>query len=1023
MSRVWAIIAVLVLSLMPVMAQPGGRNFKITAEGNLVDSKTSEPLFAATIKVVSADGGTGTFCLSDSVGHFAIEVNRPGKYALEITYVGYKPYSKDVNIWPGRGANLGTFKLEEDQKYLKEVETVARNQRVKQKGDTIEYNADAYKVQDGATAEDLVSKMPGIEVTNEGVKAQGETVEKLLVDGKSFFENDVKQGLKSLPAEVVDRVKVFDKKSDQAEFTGFDDGNTVKAMDLKTKAYRRNGVFGKVYGSLGNNFDFDNPYWNFGTNLNVFSGNRRFSILAMSNNVNQQDFTFDDLMSTGGMRGMGGRFGARIGGQAGVSRANAVSINYNDSYLDDKLTIQGNYSFNNTRTVYENESMTDNFAVLDSATNKYRYNSSMNNSSSLSHNYNHRFDMNISYKPSSRDEFIFRPSVSLQKSDNSSYSNSRSWEMALDSVQAKDEAWRNDQKNMFNYSRNHSVSDNTSWNANGQLTWRHKFDKTGRTLSSMINGSMSGSESTSNAIRLGSPRNVRPGESFRNQESDQKNWNLGGNLQYTEALGELSQLSVRYNVNYSQSDRDNKVGYDDEFGYSMVPYEYMTFHTDLDSLDGQNTSKYISKNLRHGGELAYRFRTESFNVMAGLNLEATRQDGEQDNYAWIETPTRKNPSYNTTLQYFSVLPNMRMEWRPWEGGSINVDYRARTSNPSIGNLQETVNTSNPMSYSTGNKNLHETTSHNIGVRLIHSNMEKATNFMMFANVTFEDGHIGNEQFVNYDTTALPLTELSSIKAMSAKEQEQYTNLSLGKGASFSRPVNLGGSRSARANFSYGFPFDPLMSNVNVSMGGSYNESSTRKTYYNSYNKETGWSITSFSAKQRSYSLNPRVMITSNISQDLDFRLMYSLSYNKTNNAINTSASTETLNQNANAKLTWTFWKGFTTEQELSYNYNGGASMPNVVDEWIWNMSIGRKFLKKNAAELKLQIYDLLKSRTGYSQNISAYSFTQSYTNYMPRYFMLTFSYKIANYKGSSDLKERQGRDGFGGGFGGRGPRF
>ncbi len=1021
MSRIWAFIAVLVLSLTPMMAQPGGRNFKMTAEGNLVDSKTSEPLFAATVKVVSADGGTGTFCLSDSVGHFAFDVERPGKYTLEISFVGYKPFMKEVNIWPGRGAKLGTFKMEEDQKYLKEVETVARNQRVKQKGDTIEYNADAYKVQDGATAEDLVSKMPGIEVTDEGVKAQGETVEKLLVDGKSFFENDVKQGLKSLPAEVVDRVKVFDKKSDQSEFTGFDDGNTVKAMDLKTKAYRRNGVFGKVYGSLGENFEFSNPYWNFGTNLNVFNGNRRFSILAMSNNVNQQNFTFDDLMSTGGMRGMGGRFGARIGSQPGVSRANAVSINYNDSYLEDKLTIQGNYSFNNTRTVYENESYTDNFAVRDSATNTDRYNSSISKSNSLSHNYNHRFDMNISYKPSDRDEFIFRPSVSLQKSDSRSFSDSRSWEMALDSVQAKSLTWRDDQANMFNYSRNHSISDNTSWNANGQLTWRHKFDKTGRTLSSMINGSVSGSEQESNAIRLGSPRNVRPGESFRNSESDQKNWNLGGNLQYTEALGESSQLSVRYNVNYSQSDRDNKVGFDDEFGYGNVPYTYNTFHTDLDSLDGQNTSKYISKNLRHGGELGYRFRAENFNVMAALNLEATRQDGEQDNYAWIETPNRKNPSYNTTLQYFSVLPNLRAEWTPWEGTSINLDYRARTSNPSIGNLQETVDTSNPMRYSTGNKNLHETTSHNIGIRLIHSNMETATNFMMFANYTIEDGHIGSEQFVNYDSVnALPLTELSSIQQMSETEKEQYQNLSLGRGASFSRPVNLGGSRSARANFSYGFPFDLLLSNVNVSMGGSYNESATRKTYYNSYDKVKGWSITEFSAKQRSYSLSPRVFITSNISQDLDFRIGYSLSYAKTNNAVNTTASTETLNQNANAKLTWTFWKGFTTEQELNYNYNGGASMPTVVDEWIWNMSFGKKFLKKNAGEIKLQIYDILKSRTGYSQNISAYSFSQSYTNYMPRYFMLTFSYKIANYKSSSDLKERQGRGGFGG-FGG--PRF
>jgi len=889
-------------------------------------------------------------------------------------------------------------------------------------GDTIEYNADAYKVQDGATAEDLVSKMPGIEVTDEGVKAQGETVEKLLVDGKSFFENDVKQGLKSLPAEVVDRVKVFDKKSDQAEFTGFDDGQTVKAMDLKTKSYRRNGVFGKVYGSLGNNFDFDNPYWNFGTNLNIFNGNRRFSILAMSNNVNQQDFTFDDLISSGGMRGMGGRFGNRVGMQAGVSRANAISINYNDSYLDDKLTIQGNYSFNNTRTVSENESLSDNFG--DSARHIAR-NSSLSNSNSLSHNTNHRLDMHINYRPSDRDEFIFRPSLSLQKSDSRSYSDSRTWRTSLDSVLMQSDLWQLDQTNMYDYNRRHSMSDNTGWNLNGMLTWRHKFNKTGRTLSSMVNASVSGTDSESNSIRLGSPKSVRAGEHFQNNNSTQNNWSLQGNMQYTEALGETSQLSARYNVNYSEREKDTKVGYDTTYMQTYgenIPYDFDTYLTEVNVYDGQNTSKYISKELRHGGELAYRMRTESFNVMAGINLEASHVEGEQDNYAWSD-PNRQNPSYNTTKNYFSVLPNLRLEWRPWEGGSINVDYRARTSNPSIDNLQETVNTSNVSRYTTGNKDLDQTTSHNIGVRLIHSNMETATNLMIFANYSFEDGHIGNEEFVNRtDSFLLPLTELSSVKNMSAKQQEQYSNLSLSPNASFSRPINMGGSRSAHANVSYGFPFDLLLSNVNVSLGGSYSDSEIRRTYFNSYNASTGWEYSEISAKQRSYSVTPRIGITSNISQDLDFRINYSMSYNRTNNVLNTANNTETLNQNANAKLTWTFWKGFTTEQEISYNYNGGASMPKVVDEWIWNMSIGRKFLKNNAGELKLQVYDLLQSRTGYSQNISATSFSQSYSNYMPRYFMLTFSYKIANYKSSSEIKERQ-RGGFGGGFGGPGPRF
>ncbi|MCR5395100.1 MAG: outer membrane beta-barrel protein [Bacteroidales bacterium] len=1015
-GRRWtALLFALVSSITLCMAQPG-RGFKMTAEGTVIDSKTSEPLYAATVKVTSADGGTGTFGITDSIGHFTFDVERPGKYTLELTYMGYKALTKEVNIWPGRGAKLGTFKMEEDANYLKEVETVARNQRVKQNGDTIVYNADAYKVQDGATAEDLVKKMPGIEVTDEGVKAQGETVEKVLVDGKSFFENDPKLALKTLPAEVVQSVSVFDKKSDQSEFTGFDDGNTVKAMDLTTKSYRRNGAFGKVYGSLGDNFDLDHLYWNAGFNLNLFSGNRRISLLGMSNNVNQQNFTFDDLMSSGGMGGgFGGRMGMRMGNQAGVSRANAFGLNFNDSYLDEKLEVQGSYFFNNLRTVYENESQTDNYAIHDSITNTDRYQSAIANSNSLSHNYNHTVNMRINYKPTDTDQFIFRPSVTIQKSDNTSESTSDIWSLPLDTVLKWDDVTRADRSQMYNYSRSLSSTDNTSWNANGQLTWRHRFSTNGRTLSSTIEGGASGSSSLTNSIRMGSA--IAQSETFRNSDSDQNNWSAGGNLQYTEPLGEHSQLSLRYNVNYSKSDRDNAVGFDD-YGNTLVDYYYSTFHTGMDSIDGRNSSKYISTNLRHGAELGYRLHTETINMMGGLNLQASRLEGEQDYYAWDETTMGQNPNFNTSRNYFSVLPNMRFEWSPVQGTSVNVDYRARTSNPSISNLQELVNTSNPMSYTTGNKDLDQSTSHNVNVRFIHSNMEKATNIMLFANYSFQMDYIGTQYVTNYSDASLPMTEISWINALSAEQQKQYQNLSLAKGATFSRPVNMDGYRNASVGLSYGFPWDLVMSNVNLGLNANYSITPSQQLYYTYDSINSKFHATDFTSKVKNFSISPRLFISSNISQDLDFSLSYSPTYQKVTDEVNENNNYEYFNQSANARLNWTFWKNFTLEQDLSYTYYGGASMPSVIDEWIWNMSVGKKFGKKNSTEVKLQIYDLLNQRTGYSRNVSSTGITQSYTNYMPRYFMLTVSYKIANYKSSSELKERRrGAGGFGG------PRF
>ncbi len=998
--RLMALLFVFISFIGLTMAQPGprgGRGMKVTATGEIVDAKTSEPLFAATVKVTSADGGTGTFAITDTLGHFSVEVGM-GKYTLEFTYMGYKSLTKDVNIWPGRGANLGTFKMEEDATYLKEVETVARSQRVKQVGDTIVYNADAYKVADGASAEELVAKMPGIEVTDEGVKAQGETVEKVLVDGKSFFENDPKLALKTLPAEVVQSVSVFDKKSDQSEFTGFDDGNTVKAMDLTTKAYRRNGMFGKVYGGVGSDFDFNSAYYNAGFNLNFFNGDRRLSLLGMSNNVNQQNFTFDDLMSSGGMGGGPGRRMNRIGGQAGVSRANAFGLNFNDTYLNDKLDVQGSYFFNHLRTTYNNESEQD-YINTDRA--------SISQTNRLSHNFSHTVDMRITYKPNDNNEFLFRPSFNLQKTDQDGYSLTHTWRNPLDSILAWTDVVRADTSRMQNYSSTQTYSENTSWNVGGSLVWRHKFSTTGRTLSAEVNGTLSGSESESNYVKLG--KSVASSQIFQNSTSDRQNWRTGGNLQYTEGLGENSQLSVRYNVNYTRSDNTSLTGFDDaSSSYENNILNRYNYHTEIDSVDAANSSKYISKNLKQGGELGYRFHNDFVNIMAGVNFESSKLDGEQKYTYW----ENHDLDYKTSKTFFSVLPQLRFEWSPVQGTSLNINYRANSSAPSIGNLQQSVNTSNQLSYSTGNKNLDQTVSHDIRVRFIRSNMEKATNIMFFGSVGFRQDYIGTQYIVNNSNGTMALSDLGWVKKLSDDDRSQYESLTLASGAKISRPVNMDGYRSASAGLTYGFPWDLIYSNVNLSLNTNYSVTPSQQLYYNDASDLTDYD--DFTTKVRNFSIAPRLHITSNISQDLDFSIEYSPTFQKVTDTENKSNNYDYLTHNASARLQWTFWKNFTTEQQLSYNYYGGSSMTQSEDEWIWNMSIGRKFLKQNKAELKLQVYDVLNTRSGYSRSVSDSYVTQSYTNFMPRYFLLTFTYKIANYKGSSQLKERQ-RGGFGGG--------
>lgn len=1003
--RFFCAICLFFIATVALLAQPRGR-VRIVAEGTVVDSKTYEPLVGAAVKVTSADGNIGTFGICDSIGHFTFEVNRAGKYTLEVTYVGYKPLTKDANLFPGRGAKLGTLKLQEDPKLLSEVETVARDQRIKQVDDTIMYNAEAYKVADGATAEELVAKMPGIEVTDEGIKAQGETVEKLLVDGKSFFENDPRMALRTLPAEVVQTVAVFDKKSDQAEFTGFDDGNTVRAMDLRTKSWRRNGTFGTVYGSAGSTLELDRAYWNVGLNLNNFSGDRRISMQLMANNVNQQNFSFDDLQASGGRGGGGGgRMGNRVGAQSGVTRANAFGLNYNNTFLDNKLEVQGHYTFKQTRTQSNDSTFSDNI-------NTPR--SSISQNERLSHNYSHGFDMNITYKPTARDQFVFRPSVNLQLADALSASRSVTWKMALDTVMSHPDI-RGDQSRWQNSSQNSSETNSTSWNVGGSLLWRHRFNAPGRTLSVNVNAQLSASESEGEYVK-----NVnRRGDYFQRQLSDQHNFNYGGNAQWTERLGERQQLSLRYNFRYQRSANDRNISFYEEDDFAELKTDTLQ-----GGYDAKNTNEYRQMTMRNSGEVAWRMRTDHWNMNLNLDFESSHQEGQHDYYL---RPELNDPLVSKT--YYSLLPSARIEWRSEGGTQLQFDYRSSSSNPSVSQLQQSVNTGNELHYSTGNPELDQNVRHNVGLRFIHTNRELATNYMVYGEYSVTLDHIGTQYLTNNSSQVVSLPEIGSRYGY---DTDQFAGLQLIAGARISRPINVGSSRSARLSASYGFPFDLIYSNMNLSVDGSYSTSPTQQLYYD-IDQQTGLGVmTDLSANVVQWNLSPRVNVTSNVSPDVDFTIGYQPSFRWVDDPRNAANSRNYINHRASARLNWTFWNGFTTEQSVNFSHYGGSAMTEAKTDYVWNMSLGKKFLRANAAQIKLQVFDVLSTRSGYNQSVNDTSVRSTYQNYMPRYFLLTFSYKISNYKGSvatGDESRRGGRRGGGsgggpgGGFGGRGGRF
>lgn len=958
-----AVIAVvcMVASVATVSAQP---RFQMKVTGLVVDDKTAEPLVAAVVKATSSNGGDGTFAITGEKGTFELTIERPGKYTLEFSYLGYKKFTKDYMFRPGQTNNIGKIKLEEDAVMLKDAEVVGKNMRVKQTADTTVINADGYKVMDGATAEELVSKMPGMRVTDSGVEAQGEAVKKVLVDGKEFFENDPKLALKTLPAEVVQSVAVFDKKSDQAEFTGFDDGESVKALDVRTRSYKRNGVFGKVTAQGGSDWPAGQPSpfdpfsgrYNVNFNLNMFNNDRRITLMGLSNNVNQQNFSFDDLMGAGAMGGMGARVMA--GQQSGIVTANALGANYNDIYADGKLEVQGSYFLNTTDAHAEDSTFADFITPdVDRRTENYSHSDTRN----LSHSLN----MLIRYRPSENDELIFRPNVRVQK--NSAVSSSRSYTI---SPLAGDTAMTTKQSN----------SEGSGYNAGGNLVWRHKLGKEGRTFSVSAGGSLSGRDSESDDEKTFN-RNF----AAQNINNNTNNYSYNADATWTEPLNEQMQLSASLSMRNNHSESENRTFY----GVMRNPMGVVTAH---DSIDTNLSNTFLSDYKTQGADVGYRFHNDAFNVMARVELERAVLSGHQ-NYDYFDGPAALDPSYSIAPKvYYNLMPMGMFEWTGQNGTSIQMHYRSSTSAPGINQLQQSVNNANPLSFSTGNPELDQQQNHNLFARFIHSNMEKATNLQIHLGGGLTHNPIGNVTTIanaNALLTDLPIDFYQN-------GGDQFKGLTLYKGGQITRPENLDDDTyNLWAGLTYGLPFDLIMSNVNFNLNGGYNVYHGKQEYIDA--DATGHLLLKeHKTTSVSRSLAPGIEITSNISQNIDFSLNYSLDFSDVQSTDN---NRNYLTHNAGGRFSWVIWKGIIMEHNVNYTYWGGTAMAgNEVSTLNWNASLGKKFFN-NALEVKLSGYDILGANRTYSRSVSDMAITTSYHNVMPRYAMLTVVYNIRAFKG------------------------
>lgn len=905
----------------------------LTVTGYVFDSK-HKPLPGATVYLYTKnDPNHRMGNVANADGSFSINGLGFGPYIMQISFVGFNSLTQNVVI-SKNDQNLGSFTLRDQTINLKEVTAVGRESRAVQLNDTMRYNADAFKTIQGANVETLISKMPGIVVDGSGnVQAQGEAVQKVLVDGKPFFDGDPTLALRNLPAEIVQNIEVFDKKSEQAEFTGFDDGNSVKTINVVTRRGMQTGVFGKLSGGIG--LDQDNKVdYQGSASVNLFNGNRRITLLGMSNNINQQNFSQEDLagiMSGGG--GRGGRGGGKSGGSSlisggsgGLTNTNAGGLNYTDKW-GKNIDITGGYFFNMTDNTL-NKSNVGTYFKPDPLGRIQTYDE-LDHSNST--NINHRFNLKLDYKIDYNNSLTFMPSLSFQKNTGSS---TMLYNTYFDKAASTN-------------TKTNSNNDVTANNMSASLLYRHKFSKAGRTISVSLNGSSNQNNNDGYNEKHFTNTTLTEND-YQTILNNSNGYSLGSNMTYTEPLTKNAILQGAYRINYNHRDIDKKT----------LDYYTMVLDTALSNL-------YNSDYLTQQAGLGYRLRnSKGLMLMANLDFQHASLTGDQTYPLNVQT----DKSYN------SILPSFMLNYRVNSFNSFRASFRSSTSAPSIQQLQNVIDNSNPAAITGGNPGLNQQISNRAMVRYTFTPKTGQTLIVMLsAGNTLN--YIGNSTF------------------LATKDSVLQKGIVLHSGAQYSSPVNLSGNWSANSLVTFGFPIDFLKSNLNLSGNFGYNQ---LPSLYNGVKQIT-----------RNYTITPKVILGSNISDKLDFTLSYSSSFNIARNSLSSVSNNTYLNQAAGFKIDWIVWNGFTLQNNMTYQNYTGLSSGFSQNYFLWNAGIGKKVLKGNRGEIKLQAYDILHQNKALVRNVTDNYYEDVTTNVLKPFVMLSFTYDLRNFKGQQYQKRQQ----------------
>ena len=922
----------------------GVRAGGFSVSGVVKDVADSSVLTGVAVMLTSVDDTTQkTGSVTDMSGVFQIADIAPGKYTVSLAYLGYRARRRTVEVMGDTW--MGTLVMRGESTTLKGVTVESHQIRAEQNGDTTQFHADAYKTHPDASAEDLVTKMPGVTSDNNGVKVNGESVQQIYVDGKPFFGNDPTLALRNLPAEVIDKIQIFDKMSDQATFTGFDDGNSQKTMNITTKRNKSEGIFGKFYGAGGT----DDTYLG-GGNLNIFDGDRRISILALTNNINQQNFSTQDILGVlgnsggqnrGGGSGSGGAFGGGGGGggsnnfmvnqQGGITTTNSIGLNYSDSW-GKKVKVMGSYFYNSSNNT-DNSTIRRNYFTSTDTSNVYNE----TDVPALTTNYNHRFNLRLEYTIDSYNSIIFTPSLNLQQSGSSSGT------LATDSLGVV----------LSSQTVNNSTSNYSGYSSSGNLLIQHKFHKSRRTISLNLSPSVneksgSGAYDASNEYFAGHTSNVLN----QNYTLNNLGYGLGASVNYTEPVGKKGQFMFNYSPSFSKNFSDKETS-----NFSDTTHAY----TNLDTF---YSNKYNSLYTTQKGGVSYRIGDKKFNFSFGVNYQYSELGGSQT-FPYALTVPQKT--------FSDLLPLMFFNYRFADGRNLRIIYRTNISAPSVTQLQDVVDVSNPLLLKAGNPDLKQDYEQTIVIRYGLTKSKTAHNFFVYMYGNFISNYIGNATF-------------QPSRDSSFQGPFMANPVVINKGSQLTLPVNLNSYWNGKAFVTYSVPFDAVKCNLNFNGGISYTR--TPGLVNNQFNFSNNTVPTA------------GIVLSSNVSEKVDFTVAYTGNYNLVKNTEAVSANNNYYSHTASAKVNLIFLKHLVFNTNITNSYYAAFAGTAPQNYFLWNTYLAYKLMKKQALEVRLTCYDMLNQNQSIARTVTE-TYVQNQTSQVLRqYLMLQFTYTIRNFKGA-----------------------